>query len=303
MSFAAIGLWLFAQGDSHIGEDGDWTTSYWDQVCCDLIHGDTQSYDDPCSKVDSKSAKRYTGKQPSAHASHGPLITTSECKHVLDTVVQTDLEWVRLDHLNRFTVMETSGANRVSVRSLKALFEVDATMAPLVPKWYGSPWFASRRSLSVIRDDLTETCLGLRHLESTNVDVGQHHHAPPTIVITVCTSRRITNWRAQELVCSRAPDGWYFVRTVYHKALRPPLDDSQEGGNMEYCVYFYASLCLFDPDQWTHIDIQSRAKQWHEDTVNLVHHKLDYMLDDLAASEYRMRCLMSNQWMLLRLPE
>jgi hypothetical protein len=290
--------------------DEDLEAEYWEQICYDVTHGILRHPDNKAlSQFVDAPSMYYPGEQPSTHEAYGPLIASSAGKQLLDVVVQSDLKWTRLDRLNRFTILNLDGTISDSVRSFKDLFDLNPTLAPIVIKWYGAPWFMAGRPLDLIRKELTTACPGLRHLEfiSDHEDIGQHSQAPPTLIFTAPAPKNCTNWRTQELLCCCVPDGWYLIRTVYDKTLRPKLPN-QHGqtdpkDEMERRVYFYVSFCSatlwtdYEPDVLKH-----RLHTWGQHASQLICHKLHYMIDDLCKTDFHVRSLMSNQWMLLILP-
>jgi hypothetical protein len=279
-------------------DDNAISLDFWEQVMLDVVCG---TWGTPHKS----NSYYYDGEQPTITEHCGPLIASAEGKSLVDAASPTKLDWRRLNRLTRFIVVDLNptqyGDQQVkhNVRTLSALYHKEPTLAPLVAKWYGAPWFQAKTPLIKIRDQLIRTCPGLRHLQDNKAFecLGQHCGAPPTYVVSAAVPSTFRNWRDQELICARADDGWYFVRTVFDKTPRP----NEVSGLLEPRVYFYVSLCLDKPWQWL-TQSQDRRTQWRRDMAYLLEFKLDYLLDDLPERvDFEPTC--SNQWLLLRLSD
>jgi len=268
-------------------EDESVVLDYWEQVLHDVTHGlhaDTRQF--PQLKE-----CYYAGEYPSADDSHGPLVTTSQTKPLLDAAIPFNINWVKLDRLNRFLVLDEDGEVTVNVRSQSALFTHEPTLVPIIAQWYTAPWFVSERPLQQIRSALSEACPGLHHFTLTenriDTEVGQHSHAPPTIVTSMSPPEGITNWRTHELLCCPFGYGWVVLRTIFVK---------KHDGNR---VYFYCSIFPADMDPILYsapfYDV------WKGKASSLLAQKLEY-IDVQELETYIVSSTVSNQWMVLQSP-
>ena len=266
--------------------ENDLENSYWEQVQSDVCCGKTT-----IDTLQINSQTYYPCEQPKVDWAYGPLIATTEGKRLLDATLTTDLQWKRLDRLNRFIVLDSKGETIHNVRSIDELIQLEPTIAPHIAKWYTAPWYRSKRSVLETRQELTERCPGLQHLADNQdyEEVGQHHHAPPTFILSAPAPK--CNWRTQELVCQQTKHGWLILRTMFES----PNNESEFG-----TVYFYVSLCIADPHS---LDMTGKfVETWMTQVFALTFHKLEYLfeqkvLDETFTPEFRV----TNQWMLLRL--
>jgi len=278
--------------------------SYWEQVYYNAIG---QSNEAPVPEL------YYSGEYPTTWANYGPLVASAEGKVLLDSVIQTDLQWYRVPRINRFTIFDENFERQESLKCIPTNDQVDPHLALIVAEWYRVPWFISKRELDLVCNELTFACPGLRHLQFNRQDAedGQHYHAPPTLIISVPTFSTSTNWRQMELLCGKVFDGWYCIRAIEvrhpgDKELgREEREEREESEKKEKDeigrIYFYASLFVRDRLLWTKYE-SDRLNQWGQDVMKLIRLKYVGMPKNAPRIEDP-AMILSNQWMMLRLPE